>query len=828
MALRLRRRLVFGLLATTFALAQACSCSDSGDETASNKPGTGGGGGSSGDSSTDGLVFPDGNGGDASTTCDGGCPEGEVCSNGFCVPQNPCTDDEDCQNDTYCDPASGCVPWGQPPTKTFDPNCEVGLPPGNLAPKVKCEFTTPPAGDPFPNHRDVQATPVVVNFNAGGTGVPSIVAPFTATVVNNYTEDLGVIRVLRGDDCSLEANLGGGQSGYAGYLVSSGAVAAGDLDGDGSAEIVANAADGHMVAFTRKGGVWSTLWVSAAAVGPACDGGSHRCSLGWAGPSIHDLDDDGVPEIIREATVVDGATGAIKGQQPAGYASYSQGLNPVLADLDQDPAIELTNGQYVWEWTAGGWQQESYFPGSSASSPGFVAVADFGAYGTGIPATNPEIAVMRDASAMIYAIDGTLILGPIAVPGGGGGGPTVADYDGDGLPELGVAGQAFLTVFDIDCGPTPRPNGACQNTNGCDDANGIPGACPAGILWSRRTQDISSNITGSSVFDFEADGKAEVVYADECFVRVYDGTDGRVLFSQYRSSCTWYENPVVADTDGNFHADLVTPSNLACSDGVNGYACGMLDADGVDVQYAGAGCLENKDCPSNVCDSGYCRCTASADCCAANDDATCLDQGVKCVAPPAGTPGTGNTCRANHPKGIQGIRVYQDATDRWVRSRTIWNQHAYHVTHVNEDGTIPKTSQWKKNWLDPTLNNFRQNVPGQANGQATPDLTAGVAGFQCVGGAVSLSAPICNRGSAPVAAGVKAGFYDGTTKVCEASTTQPLQPGECEVVSCTWATPPAATPTDIQVMSDDDGAQGECKEGNNQGTVFGVKCKPVT
>ena len=25
----------------------------------------------------------------------------------------------------------------------------------------------------------------------------------------------------------------------------------------------------------------------------------------------------------------------------------------------------------------------------------------------------------------------------------------------------------------------------------CDDGNGVPGACPAGILWSRRTQDIS-------------------------------------------------------------------------------------------------------------------------------------------------------------------------------------------------------------------------------------------------------------------------------------------------------------------------------------------------
>jgi hypothetical protein len=805
---RVRRSFGLAFLVCATALSQACSCGED-DGSASNEHAGGGSGGVSGD----GGLNLDGSGG---ATCSGGCPEEQICINGFCVTQTDCDDDEDCQNDTYCEPSAGCVPWGTPPGHEFDPNCQVGVPGGNFAPKIKCEFTTPPVGDPFPNHRDVQATPMVVNFNVGGTGVPSVVAPFTATVVSSYTETQGVIRVLRGDTCELEANLGFGTAGFAGPMMSSSPVAVGDMDGDGSAEVVATAADSTMVAFTRKAGAWSTLWVSAAPVG----GGS------WAGPSIHDLDDDGIPEIIKEATVIDGANGTIKGPSPAGYASYSQGLNPVLANLDQDPAVELTNGALIWEWSAAGWVQETTFPGASAASPGFAAVADFGAFGTGVPATNPEIANVQGATATIYAIDGTIILGPIAIPGGGGGAPTIADYDGDGLTELGVAGQAFLTVFDIDCTSTPRPGGACVNTSSCDDAAGVPGACPAGILWSRQTQDISSNITGSSVFDFEDDGKAEVVYADECFVRVYDGTDGRVLFSQAHSSCTWYENPVVADTDGNFRADLVNASNLACSDGVNGIGCNMLDADGVDTQFAGSGCLEHKDCPSNVCDAGYCRCTTSAECCAAGTDAACLAAGAKCSPPPAGTPGTGNTCRASHPAGVQGIRIYQDATDRWVRSRTIWNQHAYAVTHVEESGVVPKTSLWKPNWLEPELNNFRQNVPGSGEGTDIADMTAGVAGFSCVGATATLNAPVCNRGSAPVGAGVKVGFYDGTTLACETQTTKALQPGECEMVSCTWATPPSGTGKDIDVVADDGGSNTECKEGNNHGTVFGVKCKP--
>jgi len=62
------------------------------------------------------------------------------------------------------------------------------------------------------------------------------------------------------------------------------------------------------------------------------------------------------------------------------------------------------------------------------------------------------------------------------------------------------------------------------------------------------------------------------------------------------------------------------------------------------------------------------------------------------------------------------LQVFQDSQKRWIPTRRIWNQHAYHVTNVREDGTIPQTmgNNWK------LLNTFRTNSEIQNGGDCAP------------------------------------------------------------------------------------------------------------
>src|SRR5207302_2178044 len=131
--------------------------------------------------------------------------------------------------------------------------------------------------------------------------------------------------------------------------------------------------------------------------------------------------------------------------------------------------------------------------------------------------------------------------------GGWGGTPTVGDYDGDGVPDVGFASASSYYVYALKCAGDPKP----ADCKGSDP----------GVLWQRDTHDQSSGGTGSSTFDFNGDGVEEVVYRDECWLRVYNGKDGKTVFAQVVSSGTCLEYPVIADVDGDGHADLVVPSD---------------------------------------------------------------------------------------------------------------------------------------------------------------------------------------------------------------------------------------------------------------------------
>jgi hypothetical protein len=157
----------------------------------------------------------------------------------------------------------------------------------------------------------------------------------------------------------------------------------------------------------------------------------------------------------------------------------------------------------------------------------------------------------------VQALDGAVVWGPIdlyhdpGVAGGHGGPPTASDFDGDGQVEFAAAANQYYAVYDPDCvaalngaSPPERPGGKCERA---PDMMGLPD----GVLWARLSQDFSSSGTGSSVFDFNGDGNAEAVYGDECYIRVYEGKTGQVIFSAPASNATGFELPVIADVDGD-------------------------------------------------------------------------------------------------------------------------------------------------------------------------------------------------------------------------------------------------------------------------------------
>ncbi|HEU0034347.1 MAG TPA: VCBS repeat-containing protein [Kofleriaceae bacterium] len=754
-----------------------------------------------------------GNNSDGGSVCVPACTDDLVCRYETCVPPpTPCSSNLDCPGDQYCDvPNMECLPWGVGPGGANDPACTREPVPGVFFPNAQCEWLGPPVGDPFPAHVNVLATPMVASFYTGGGEFASPSIVFTSY---NFTDGgaqscagtdpafFGVIRIIDGRSCEQQATIA------APSVIASASVAIADLAGDPTPEIVAARTDGGLVAFTlRPTGAWEPLWQTTSTfANDLCD---------WAGPSIHDLDDDGKPEVLFYGAVYDGATGATIDESIAGAVdSIGTGYVPIVADVDGDGAPDLVTGTelYTWDKAARRWVGKQALPFAN----GHTAIADFGTFPAGGADDRgtldgiAEIAVVSAGVAKVFTKDGREIFSANlqslgAGPIGKGGPPTIADFDGDGRVEFASAGASAYHVFDLDCRGTPDP-----------------ATCPSqrtdGIAWVQQSQDFSSNTTGSSVFDFDGDSRAEVVYGDECFTRVYDGITGKVVYSRFRTSCTWYENPLVVDTDADFNAEIVSTSNQNCN----------VTCPAVDPIFDGVQCLDDSDCPSTTsCGRdqpgdalGRCRCTTDPDC--GGDGFVCLD-------PIAGPSAAGKVCRAAHPADAKatGVRVLADSVDRWVSTRTIWNQHAYSVTNIDGSAKVPRTSQWLQNWKQAGLNNFRQNAPGEGIVPgAIPDLTVRRAKVTCEAGGPTITAEVCNRGTEPVAAGQPVAVYAAGPPQelrCTAMTTERMFPGICTTASCTWAGPPGDGIVAVDDRGNGSGLNLECREDNNQ-LAIAVTC----
>jgi rhodanese-related sulfurtransferase len=164
-----------------------------------------------------------------------------------------------------------------------------------------------------------------------------------------------------------------------------------------------------------------------------------------------------------------------------------------------------------------------------------------------------------------------------------------------------------------------------------------------------------------------------------------------------------------------------------------------------------------------------------------------------------------------------GLFVIGDANDTWVNTRKIWNQHAYSITNVNNDGTIPAIPD--TNWL--IFNNFRCNQSVDA--RACVDITASFLRIKEGKAEVRVG----NAGALITPKYIKVAFYRGESSAKELLGTviidKQLEPGEYIDIELTLNDGFSGNQTVYSVVDDDGTGCGmvrEINEANN--TVYAV------
>jgi len=485
------------------------------------------------------------------------CGADDMCYAGLCATVGrPCTFTEDCPVDEVCEQDHGlCLP------RDVLPRCEYIPPVGDFDPVVGCRWRH--NGLPMPNRRDVVATPIAINLtDDNGDGrtdtddIPDLAFLTYDLIGDGCCNQAATLRIVSGA-CNPDGTMNTHASISSPEMTNDSGIAAADLNGNGVPEIVVigrrnNRPEGT-IAFTRTspdGSTWEVLWHNEDY--PMWD--VH--TRGGAAISIADLEGDGIPEIIIGNVVLNGHTGALLwdgvvtsgGTGGIGNNAFL-GPSSTVADIDLDGVQEVIAGNTVYNadgtvrWTFEYTTQNSPC-GGQLECDGYTAVGNFD------DDDEAEIVIVRRGEVFILDHDGTLKwrfqVPKVSCANNEAGPPTIADFSGNGRPEIGTAGADYMVVIDPTCRGNP-----------------LPEHCHArGILWQVRNQDCSSRVTGSSVFDFDGDGRAEVVYADEIAFRIYDGPTGAILFEDTsHGSHTRLEMPIIADIDNDGNAEVVIPEN---------------------------------------------------------------------------------------------------------------------------------------------------------------------------------------------------------------------------------------------------------------------------
>ena len=560
------------------------------------------------------------------------CASDELCIFEACFkPDTSCYDNYACPDGLYCDLDSHtCIPKPVstkecedeelPKAGTFEPHLLFHWGEGELAP-----------GGDFPDHINVIDAPMVADIN--GDSMPEIV--FNSWLKNSMSwEDNGILRIISGKDGKLLASSDGSPKTDPSSQVAIGRLYPKDMttyngvDVSGL-QIITCSEDHHLVAYNHEA---KLIW----------KGDSETEECGNTAFGLVDFDGDGVPEIHARYRIYNAQTGKFLAGAENDVVS---GANyAIAADINDDDKPELIGGNVAYQVDL---SKKTLTPiyHRTDQPDGYPAIADLDLDG------KPEIVVTRKTyhdtswgalshTVMAFKHDGSdFWSAPVDVHQGtldewGGGPATIARIDDDTHPSVMLSSGTHYLALDYQ----------------------------GKLKWSHKVQDMSSRSTGSAVFDFNGDGKAEILYGDELFLRVYDGAKGDTTFCLCNTSATLYEYPVVADVNNDGHAEIVLASNRTQS---------------------------NKNCPGSA---QYIKGEVDA-----------------CIQSLLDGP-------SSKRKGSSGVRVYSGEkvegdevqASKWMPTRRIYNQHAYSVTNILDDGTIPEKA--RVNWKTEGLNNFRMNV----------------------------------------------------------------------------------------------------------------------
>lgn len=385
--------------------------------------------------------------------------------------------------------------------------------------------------DIMPTYKQVMASPVVGDLD--GDKVPEI--GFVSYENSAYSAK-GVLRILSGKNGASKFSISDDNL----MPYASTAPLFVDLDADGKSEIIYLHYLGKKAIALNSDG--SLRWEMPLDMTGTSQTAVTDCRGGFAAA---DLDGDGKSEILAGSWVL--SEGADK--KPflkKRLAEVTNGCYTYAASLQTQSNSELRivgvtgvmdkNGDYLWKY------QRSGMPATAdllPDVPGVEVVVTGSGYFSIYNGLTGEVIAMKELSEHSdlicrYDADGKGVVG--------GGQATIGDFDGNPKTlEIAVATGKSLTIF---------------NARGEKIAGSV-------------TQDCSSLVTGLTSFDFNGDGKPEIIYADEQYVRIYemDGSNNlKVIWSEINPSGTLREYPVVADVDGDGTSELVVVANNMWAD----------------------------------------------------------------------------------------------------------------------------------------------------------------------------------------------------------------------------------------------------------------------